>query len=86
MTAPWPSDHSAIYRSLHLRLAIANDLSQANEQPGMIKQTINLRVYESQIRMVNHDHIAIITWLVTHIIVHRSKRSNFGRSTFKLKI
>jgi hypothetical protein len=27
MAAAWPSDHSAIYRSLHLRLAIANDLS-----------------------------------------------------------
>jgi hypothetical protein len=27
MAATWSSDHSAIYRSLHLRLAIANDLS-----------------------------------------------------------
>jgi hypothetical protein len=27
MAAAWSSDHSAIYRSLHLRLAIANDLS-----------------------------------------------------------
>jgi hypothetical protein len=29
MAAPWSSDHSAIYRGLHLRLAIANDLSLA---------------------------------------------------------
>jgi hypothetical protein len=27
MAATWSSDHSTIYRSLHLRLAIANDLS-----------------------------------------------------------
>jgi hypothetical protein len=27
MAAMWSFDHSAIYRSLHLRLAIANDLS-----------------------------------------------------------
>jgi hypothetical protein len=29
MVALWSSDHSAIYRGLHLRLAIANDLSLA---------------------------------------------------------
>jgi hypothetical protein len=29
MTATWSSDHSALYRSLQLRLAIANDLSLA---------------------------------------------------------
>jgi hypothetical protein len=27
MAVTWSSDHSAIYRNLHLRLAIANDLS-----------------------------------------------------------
>jgi hypothetical protein len=27
MAATWSFDHSAIYRSLHLHLAIANDLS-----------------------------------------------------------
>jgi hypothetical protein len=27
MAVMWSSDHSVIYRSLHLRLAIANDLS-----------------------------------------------------------
>jgi hypothetical protein len=27
MAATWSSDHSAIYRNLHLRLAIANNLS-----------------------------------------------------------
>jgi hypothetical protein len=46
----------------------------------------NLRVYEPQICIVNNDHIVDITWLGTHIIVHGSKSSNFGRSTFKLKI
>jgi hypothetical protein len=55
-------------------------------QPGTIKQTSNMRVYEPQIRIVNHDHIVVITWFGTHIIVHRLKRSNFRRSTFKLKI
>jgi hypothetical protein len=29
MATTWSSDHSAIYHSLHLRLAIANDLSLA---------------------------------------------------------
>jgi hypothetical protein len=29
MTATWSSNHSAIYRNLHLHLAIANDLSLA---------------------------------------------------------
>jgi hypothetical protein len=29
MAATWSSDHSTIYRSLHLRLAIANELSLA---------------------------------------------------------
>jgi hypothetical protein len=29
MTTTWSSDHSAIYRNLHLRLAIVNDLSLA---------------------------------------------------------
>jgi hypothetical protein len=29
MTASWSSDHSAIYRGIHLHLAIANDLSLA---------------------------------------------------------
>jgi hypothetical protein len=43
-------------------------------------------VYEPQIRIVNHDHIIVITWLGTHIIVHESKRSNLRKSTFKLKI
>jgi hypothetical protein len=43
-------------------------------------------VYEPQIRMVNHDHIKVITWLGTHIIMCGSKRSNLRKSTFKLKI
>jgi hypothetical protein len=43
-------------------------------------------VYEPQIRIVKHDHITVITWLSTHIIVHGSKRSNLRKSTFILKI
>jgi hypothetical protein len=45
-----------------------------------------MRMYKSQIRIVNHDYFIIITWFSTHIIVHGSKSSNFKRSTFKLKI
>jgi hypothetical protein len=45
-----------------------------------------MRMHEPQIHIINHDHIALITWFGTHIIVHGSKRSNFRRSTFQLKI
>jgi hypothetical protein len=55
-------------------------------QPSTIKQTSNMRVYESQIRIVNHDHSTSITWLGTHIIVHGSKRSNLRKGAIKLKI
>jgi hypothetical protein len=58
----------------------------SNFQPSTIKQTGNMRVYEPQIYIVNHDHIAVITWFGTHIIVRGSKSSNIKRSTFKLKI
>jgi molybdopterin-guanine dinucleotide biosynthesis protein A len=34
MAATWSFDHSAIYHSLHLRLAIANDLSLAKGSQG----------------------------------------------------
>jgi hypothetical protein len=43
-------------------------------------------VYEPQIRIVNHDHITVITWLGIDIIMHRSKRSNLRKRTLKLKI
>jgi hypothetical protein len=55
-------------------------------QPSTIKQTSNMRVYEPHIRIVNHDHITVITWLGTRIIMRGSKRSNIRKSTFKLKI
>jgi hypothetical protein len=48
-------------------------------QSGTIKQTSNMRVNESHIRIVNHDHSTSITWLGTHIIMHRSKRSNLRK-------
>jgi hypothetical protein len=50
-------------------------------QPSTIKQTSNMRVYEPQIRIVNYDHIAVITWFDTHIIMRGSKRSNFRKKT-----
>jgi hypothetical protein len=55
-------------------------------QPSIIKQTSNMRVYELQIRIINHDHITVITWLGTHIIVRGLKRSNLRKRTLKLKI
>jgi hypothetical protein len=55
-------------------------------QPSTIMQSSNMRVYDPQIRIVNHDHSVVITWLDTYILVHGSESSNFRRSTFKLKI
>jgi hypothetical protein len=55
-------------------------------QPSTIKQTYNMRIHEPQIWIINHDHIAVITWSGTHIIMRGSKRSNFRKDTFKLKI
>jgi hypothetical protein len=45
-----------------------------------------MRMHEPQIHIINHGHIAAITWFGTHIIVHGSKGGNFRRSTFKFKI
>jgi hypothetical protein len=55
-------------------------------QSGTIKQASNMGMHKPQIRIVNHDHIALITWFGTHITVRGSKRSNLRRSTFKLRI
>jgi hypothetical protein len=55
-------------------------------RPITIKQTSNMRVYESLIRIVNYDHSAVITWFGTHIIMRRSKKINFRKNTFKFKI
>jgi hypothetical protein len=54
--------------------------------PSTIKQASNMRMHESQIHIINHDHFIIVTWLSTHIIVRGSKRSNFRKGTLKLKI
>jgi hypothetical protein len=51
-----------------------------------IKQICNMRLQEPHIRIVDHDHSAVIIWSATHIIVHGSKRSNLKKRTFKLKI
>jgi hypothetical protein len=45
-----------------------------------------MTMHKSQIRIVNHDHFAVVAWFGTRIIVRGSKSSNFGRRTFKLKI
>jgi hypothetical protein len=55
-------------------------------QLGTLKLTCNLSVRNLQINIVYHDHIAIFAWLSTHIIVHRSKRSNFSKRVFQFKI
>jgi hypothetical protein len=55
-------------------------------QPDNIKFTCHLSRNQAQVSVVNQGHIAVITWFGTHIIVHGSKRSNFRRSTFKIKI
>jgi hypothetical protein len=55
-------------------------------QLDTLKLTYNLSVHNPQISIIHHDHIAIFTWLSTHIIVHRSKRSNFSKRVFHLKI
>jgi hypothetical protein len=55
-------------------------------QSSTLKQTSNMTMHEPHIRIVNHDHSAVITWYGTHIIMRGSKRSNFRRSTFKFKI
>jgi hypothetical protein len=51
-------------------------------QSGTIKQASNMRMHESQIHIINHNHFTIVTWLSTHIIMHGPKRSNFKKITF----
>jgi hypothetical protein len=55
-------------------------------QPGTIKQASNTGMHKPQIRIVNYDHIALIIWFDTHIIVRGLKRSNLRKRTLKLKI
>jgi ribosomal protein S3AE len=43
-------------------------------------------MHQLQLRIVHHDHVMVLTWFDTHIIVHGSKRSNFRKNTLKLKI
>jgi hypothetical protein len=44
MTATWSFDHSAIYRSLHLCLAIANDLSLVIEVVGIDRKAVVMQL------------------------------------------
>jgi hypothetical protein len=55
-------------------------------QSDTIKEPSNMRIHESQIHIVNHDHSVVITRLCTHIIMRGSKRNNFRKHTFKFKI
>jgi hypothetical protein len=55
-------------------------------QSGTFKQASNMIMHKPQISRVNNNHFVVITLFGTHIIMRGSKSSNFGRSTFKLKI
>jgi hypothetical protein len=55
-------------------------------QFGTIEFTCNLSVHQPQVSIVYHDHFAVIIWFGTHIIMHGSKRSNFRKRIFQLKI
>jgi hypothetical protein len=56
MAATWSSDHSAIYRNLHLCLAIANDLSLATWFTR-IDQKVTLKQLGLQFNSYNLMHI-----------------------------
>jgi hypothetical protein len=58
MTPTWSSDHSAIYRDLHLYLAIANDLSLAIRLT-MINQKEILMQLGYQFNSYNLMHIQV---------------------------
>jgi hypothetical protein len=53
---------------------------------GTIKQASHMKMHKPHIHIVNRDPFAVITWFGTHIIMRRSKSSDFRRSTFELKI
>jgi hypothetical protein len=56
MTATWSSNHSAIYRGLQLRLAIANDLSLVLGS-SMIDRKFTLMQLGHQFNSYNLMHI-----------------------------
>jgi hypothetical protein len=56
MATTWSSDHSAIYRNLHICLAIANDLSLAIGFT-MIDQKVTLMQLDYQFNSYNLMHI-----------------------------
>jgi hypothetical protein len=58
MAAPWSFDHLAIYRGLHLLLAIANDLSLAIGFTR-IDQKVNLMQLGYQFYSFNLMHIQV---------------------------
>jgi ribosomal protein S3AE len=66
--------------------SVERDLSSLEFQPDTIKQASNTGMHKLQICIVNHDHIALITWFGTHIIARRLKRSNLKKRSLKLKI
>jgi hypothetical protein len=60
MAVMWSFDHSAIYRSLHLRLAIANDLSLVVGQKDRSKGFHNATRVSNQLLQLNAHPINII--------------------------
>jgi hypothetical protein len=81
MTATWSSEHSAIYRSLHLCLAMANDLSL---EIGVIR--INQKVIVMQLEyQFNSYHLMHIQesqlrykWIINSMMVVRCTGSYLG--------
>jgi hypothetical protein len=56
MAATWSSNHSAIYRSLLLRLAIANDLSLAIGSTRIVRKEILMQLgYQSNSYNLMHN-------------------------------
>jgi hypothetical protein len=58
MAVTWSFDHSAIYRSLHLRLAIANDLSlvigvtRIDQKVVIMQRMYQFNSYDSHSRII----------------------------------
>jgi hypothetical protein len=55
-------------------------------QRNTIKQASNTGMHKPQIRIVNHNHIALITWFGTHIIVRGSKKAISKESLFSSRL
>jgi hypothetical protein len=58
MATPWSFDHSTIYRGLHLRLAIANDLSLTMKFTRIDQKVILIQLWY-QFNSYNLMHIQV---------------------------